>query len=212
LTATLRGPDAGWYPAPHGGQRYWDGQRWLALPEPDVSNAPVTGAAGSAEDAAGGSKKVLVASVVALIVLAAAGIAGFLIWKNNRDTEERNAAIAASSSSSSSKAAADAADQLRRDTEAKRAQRARAVKDIEASVKKLAVDQVNKGIFDGPVLSVSCDPVGGGSTDDLNAKTMVFECFAATKDNGDGTLSGRKYHATMNWDTGEYTYGLGAPR
>ena len=35
--------------------------------------------------------------------------------------------------------------------------------------------------------------------DDLTAKTTVFECFSATKDNGDGTMSGRKYHATMNW-------------
>ena len=199
---------AGWYPAPNGGQRYWDGQRWLALPDPDDSTvAPV------AEKAAGGRKKVVVASVVALIVLAAAGI-GVLIWKNSHDTQMRNAAIAASSSAaSSSKAAADAeADRVRRDTEAKRAQRARAVKDIEASVKKLAEKHVQEGLFDGPVLSVSCDPVGGGSTDDLTAKTTVFECFAATKNNGDGTLSGKKYNATMNWDTGDYTYGFGAPR
>ena len=76
----------------------------------------------------------------------------------------------------------------------------------------MAEKHVGDGLFDGPVLSVSCDPVGGGSTDDLTAKTTVFECFAATKDNGDGTLSGMKYHATMNWDTGEYTYGFGAPR
>jgi hypothetical protein len=200
---------AGWYPAPHGGKRYWDGQRWLALPDPDDSTvAPAAVATGSAEKAAGGRKKVVVASVVALIVLAAAGI-GALVWKNSNDTQMRNAAIAASSS----KAAADAqADRVRRDTEAKRAKRAAAVKDIEASVKKLAEKQVDEGLFNDPVLSVSCDPVGGGSTDDLTAKTTVFECFAATKDNGDGTLSGRKYHATMNWDTDDYTYGLGAPR
>ena len=202
---------AGWYPAPNGGQRYWDGQRWLALPNPDDSTVAV--ATGSAEKAAGGRKKVVVASVVALIVLAAAGI-GVLIWKNSHDTQMRNAAIAASSSkAAASKAAADAeADRVRRDTEAKRAQRARAVKVIEAAVKTLAEKHVADGLFDGPVLSVSCDPVGGGSTDDLTAKTTVFECFAATEKNGDGTLSGKKYHATMNWDTGAYTYGFGPPR
>jgi hypothetical protein len=170
-------------------------------------------ATGSAEKAAGGGKKVVVASVVALIVLAAAGIGVF--WKNSHDTQMRNAAITASSSKAAAdKAAADAAevDRVRRDTEAKRAQRAAAVKDIEASVKTLAEKHVSEGLFDGPVLSVSCDPIGGGSTDDLTAKTTVFECFAATKDNGDGTLSGRKYHATANWDTGAYTYGFGAPR
>jgi hypothetical protein len=206
---------AGWYPAPHGGKRYWDGQRWLALPDPDDSTvAPAAVATGSAEKAAGGRKKVVVASLVALIVLAAAGT-GALIWKNSHDTQMRNAAIAASSSKAAAdKAAADAAeaDRVRRDTEAKRAQRAAAVKGIEASVKTLAQKHIADGLFDGPVLSVSCDPVGGGSTDDLTAKTTVFECFVATKDNGDGTLSGKKYHATMNWDTGDYTYGFGAAR
>lgn len=54
-------------------------------------------------------------------------------------------------------------------------------------------------------------PVGGGSTDDLTETTTVFECFAANEDNGDGTMSGCKYHATMNWSTSEFTYGLGKP-
>lgn len=170
-------------------------------------------ASGSVKKAAGGRKKVLVASLIALLILAAAGI-GALVWKNSRDTEMRNAAIAASSSKAAAdKAAADAeAERVRRDTEARRAQRAGAVKDVEASVKKLAQQQAGEGLFDGPVLSVSCDPVGGGSTDDLTAKTTVFECFAATKVESDGTLSGKKYHATVNWDTGKYTYGYGAPR
>jgi len=198
----------GWYPAPHGGQRYWDGQRWLALPDPDGTTVAPAAASNGSADKPGGRTKVVVASVVALAVLAVAGI-GALIWKNSHDTQMRNAAIAASSSK---QAAADAeakeADRVRQE----RAKRTQTVKDIEASVKKLAEKQAGEGLFDGPVLSVSCDPIGGGSTDDLTAKTTVFECFAATKDNGDGTLSGKKYHATMNWDTGDYTYGLGGPR
>ncbi len=51
----------------------------------------------------------------------------------------------------------------------------------------MAEDHVQKGIVDGPIISVSCSPVSGGSTDDLTANTTVFECFAATEDNGDGT-------------------------
>jgi hypothetical protein len=194
---------AGWYPAPNGGQRYWDGRRWLALPDPDDS----TVVTGSAVKAPGRTKKRVIASLVALIVLAVAGI-GILLWKNSHDTQMRNAAIA-----SSSKAAADAeADRIQRDNDAKRAQRAATVKDIETSIKTLAQKHVADGLFEGPVLSVSCDPIGGGSTDDLTAKTTVFDCFVATKNNGDGTSSGKKYHATMNWDTGDYTYGFGAPR
>lgn len=200
---------AGWYPAPDGGRRYWDGQRWLALPDPDDGAV----GAGSAAKAPGRTKKLVVASAVALVILAVTGI-GVLFWKSSRDTEMRNAAIAASSSKAAAeKAAADAeADRVRRDNDAKRAQRAATVKEIEASIKTMAQKHVADGLFEGPVLSVSCDPVGGGSTDDLTAKTTVFECFVATQYNGDGTLSGKKYHATMNWDTGSYTYGFGAPR
>lgn len=195
---------AGWYPAPNGGQRYWDGERWLALPNPDNS----TVAADSPKQAVGGRKKVVVASVVA-IILAAAGIGAFLISKNNHETQMRDAAIAASSSqAAAARAAADAeADRVK----SERAKRTAAVKDIEADVKTFAQKQSAEGLFDGPVLSVTCDPVGG-STDDLTAQTTIFACFAATTDNGDGTFSGEKYHARMNWNTGEETYGYGPPR
>jgi hypothetical protein len=135
------------------------------------------------------------------------------MWKSNHDTQMQNDAAASSSSKAAASAAAAAAeaDRVQIEVTAKRAQRAETVTEVAAAVKTMAEEHVNDGLFDGPVLSVTCDPVGGGSTDDLTAKTTIFECFAATKDNGDGTLSGRKYHATMNWDTGNYTYGLGAP-
>jgi hypothetical protein len=112
----------------------------------------------SAEKANGGRKKVVVASVVAAIVLAAAGIG--LLLKNNHDTDVRNASIA---SSSSSKAAADDAAASAAAAEADRVRTARAkraadIKDIEASVKTMAETHVADGLFDGPVLSVSCDP------------------------------------------------------
>jgi len=79
---------------------------------------------------------------------------------------------------------------------------------IEASVKKLAQDDVDKQLIDGPVLRATCDPVSG-STDDLTDLTTTFNCFVATKDNGDGTSTGYYFNATMNWDSGSYTYGLG---
>ena len=132
--------------------------------------------------------------------------------KNRHDTDVENAAIASTSSSKAAAAAASAAaeaDVIRQEMDAKRAHRAAAVKEIEGSIMTMAEKQVSAGLFDGPILSVSCDPLGGGSTDDLSAKTTVFDCFAATTDNGDGTMSGKKYHATMNWDTENYTYGLG---
>lgn len=66
-----------------------------------------------------------------------------------------------------------------------------------------------KGLIDGSIISVSCSPVSGGSTDDLTETTTVFECFVATNDNGDGTMSGFKYHATMNWTPANSPTGWG---
>lgn len=204
----------GWYPTPQGGQRYWDGQRWLALPEPDDAiPAPAEPFVGAVTEQPNNRKKILIACVAATVVLAAAGI-GAVVWKNHHDTELHNAEVAASSSKAASdKAAADAAAAAvaAENVREQRAQRASAIKDLQSSIQAMAEKHIADGLFDGPVLSVTCDPVDGGSTDDLTAKTTVFECFVATNDNGDGTLSGRKYHATMNWNTGNYTYGYGAP-
>ncbi|MUL47314.1 DUF2510 domain-containing protein [Mycobacterium sp. CBMA293] len=190
---------AGWYPTPSGGQKYWDGTHWLDLPDPTSS--------GSKSRI---PKKALIIGVAAFVILAAGAGAAFY-WKTNHDTEMRNAQVSSSSASVAAAAAADA-ERVRKENDSKRAERRLSVVSIEAAIKTMAQKHVDQGLFDGPILSVSCDPVSGGSTDDLTAKTTVFECFAATKDNGDGTLSGRKYHATMNWDTGTYTYGLGEPR
>lgn len=198
----------GWYPLPDGSQGYWDGQSWSTLPDP-----------GPAQLTDDGGRKALTNAVIALAALVAIGI-GFLVWKNNQDTQMRNADIAASSSkaaadasaAAAAKAAADAeADRIRRANEAKIADRNAGIKEMEATIKDFAEKQGREGLFDGPVLSVSCDPVGGGKTDDLTAETTIFECFAAVNIESDGTMTGKKYHATMNWDTGNYTYGLGAP-
>ena len=189
----------GWYPLPQGGQGYWDGQHWRSLPDPTgTGSIPAANVAKSSTS---------VATVVAFCVLVAAAV-GALLWKNSQDTEMRNAAIAASSSKAS--ADAKAAAEARAVADAK-AERVEAIKEMEDTIKDFAEKQGREGLFDGPVLSVSCDPVGGGKTDDLTAQATIFECFAAVTDNGDGTLSGKKYHATMNWDTGNYTYGLGPP-
>ncbi|WP_254803965.1 DUF2510 domain-containing protein [Curtobacterium sp. YR515] len=91
---------------------------------------------------------------------------------------------------------------------AERSSRAETVKEVEASVKTMAEENVTKGLLDGPILSVSCNPVSG-STDDLTDTTTSFDCFAANEDNADGTQSGYFFNSTVNWDSGEYTYGLG---
>jgi hypothetical protein len=92
---------------------------------------------------------------------------------------------------------------------AERLVRKESVSEIEKSIKKMARKHVREGIIEGPVIRVSCDPVAGGSVENLSEKTTAFQCFMANEDNKDGTMSGHYYHATMNWGTGSYTYGFG---
>ena len=66
-----------------------------------------------------------------------------------------------------------------------------------------------EGRLTGPFSRSSCTPLGGGSIDDLTAKTGTFECIAVNKKDDDGTESGYVFSATVNWDTGEYQWRLG---
>lgn len=210
-------PPAGWYPTPSGEQQYWDGQQWLALPAPSAT----TGPSGNVEESKAARKNPLVARWLLIAggaVLLLGLVGGGIAWKVAADA--RQAAASADAAAEKAQAAeleqrereeaAAAAAQERRD-EAERATRRASVTEIEASVKTLADEHAADGIVEGPIIEVTCSPVGGGSTDDLTEQTTVFECFAAYKDNGDGTMSGWTYNATMNWSSGSYTYGLGAP-
>jgi hypothetical protein len=210
-------PAAGWYPTPSGEQRYWDGEQWLALPPPAGPAAPNTG---TPEPSAAPRKRrvgrwlAIAGAVAVLLGLVGGGIA----WKV---ADNARVAAAQAAAAAEKAAAAQREEQERKDVAAAAAQEARdeadrsarrtSVTEIEASVKEMAEGHAADGIIDGPIIDVSCSPVGGGSTDDLTEQTTVFECFTANKDNGDGTMSGYKYNATMNWSSGSYTYSLGAP-
>jgi len=159
-------------------------------------------------------KRLIVVSVVILAVLVIGGVVTGISIQNAHNQDVAAAAVKAAKAKAAkakeaeqeaeaAKAAKDAQDA------AERAKRAAAVVNIQASIKKMAEDDISKGVLDGPVLGVSCNPVNGGSTDDLTDVTTAFDCFVGNKDNGDGTQSGYFFNATMNWSTGSYTYGLG---
>lgn len=214
-------PAAGWYPTPTGEHRYWDGNQWLALPPPPDATplSPEMRPSGSGLKSRGRTKWLLVAGAAVLLI---GLIGGGIAWKiadNERQAEAAAQAAAEQSAAAASEeqaqqeaaAASSAAAAQERADDAERASRLASVAEIEASVKAMAEGHAADGIIDGPILEVTCSPVGGGSTDDLTQQTTVFECFAAYRDNGDGTMSGYTYNATMNWSTGSYTYGLGEP-
>lgn len=217
-------PPAGWYPGPDGGQRYWDGSTWLALPAPDDASMQLqrepTRSAWPKRN-----KRAWILGVVAVLVLAGLGIGGYAVNKSHDASQAamvaEQDAKARDDQAADAKARADAAD-AEKVSKAEEAEKARTAKDkaerqvrketvseIEKSVKKMAKGHAKDGVIDGPVVDVSCDPVAGGSVDDLTEKTTVFQCFAANKKNKDGTSAGYYYNATMNWKTASYTYGLG---
>ncbi len=92
---------------------------------------------------------------------------------------------------------------------AERTQRESLIKDMQKSITKDAKKSVADDILDGPILYTQCTPLGGGSSDDLTAITGTFSCLAATKEHGDGTISGYSYSATANWDDLSYSWHLG---
>ncbi|UYP18749.1 DUF2510 domain-containing protein [Rhodococcus sp. Z13] len=190
---------AGWYPDPNGGQRFWDGSSWLDLPDPDSSGEP---------ERRFPKKQIL----VIVLVLLVAAICGAVGWKIDHDAEIA-AQVAAAEEAAQREAERLEAERKAQELEDETERRARAatVTNIETSIEEMANEHVNKGMFDGPILSVTCSPVNGGSTDDLTETTTVFECFVGTEDVGGGRMRGYKYHATMNWTSGEFTYGFGAP-
>lgn len=160
--------------------------------------------------------KVIAGAVVALLLVG--GASGLLV-KKHRDhvKSEQAAAAAAKAKAASDKAKADA-EQAKADAEAaqaakddaERSQRKEAVKEMQKSITKDAKDKVSDGILDGPILYTSCDPLGGGSTDDLTAITTTFSCLAVNKENDDDTVSGYGFSATMNWTEGSYSWRLGS--
>lgn len=219
MTDDGRPAPPGWYPTPGGGQRYWDGSQWLDLPEPAL-DGPL-GAAKTASDAkpAVERRKLWIAVVVAVLVLASVTVGAVVVKRSNDARAASEVAAEEALRSSEARAAEEAAmvaqqeEAARREAEAaaERVQRTVMVAEVEESVKKMAETHAADGRLDGPILSVTCSPVDGGSVDELDQVTTVFECFAANRDNGDGTQNGYRYNATMNWTTGRYTYGLGAP-
>lgn len=198
------GTASGWYPDPDGRMRYWDGAHWLDLPAPPPSRPP--------------HWKTLLGRPIGWITAAllllpiGMGIALKVDHDANVKRESAAAELAASEAAQrdADRLAAESADRERKEA-AERSMRRVSIAQIEASIMEMAESHANSSLIDGPVVSVSCSPVGGGSVDDLLSLTTIFECFAATEEKADGSRSGYKYHATMNWDSETYTYGFGAP-
>lgn len=158
---------------------------------------------------------------VVLIVTAVliAVIAGFAIALNVQHTNQVQAEQAAAASAAEvenkrqaeATRASEAAAAAKQAADAtKRAQRKLIVTSLEDSVKKDAESRVTKGVLEGPITRASCTPLGGGSSDDLTAITGTFQCIAVNKTEADGSSSGYRFSATVNWNDASYSWHLGS--
>ncbi len=206
---------AGWYPTPEGGQRYWDGDQWTSLPEPPSS---ASSSEHSKKPARSRRPTVLAGVVMAGVLLVAGGVA-FAVkagvdQRAAAELAEAEAQAAEEKAAEEKREAEDAARTARVERAIAREERAKRddlVLQVETAIADMARGHIAEGFIDGPVESVGCNPVAGGSTDDLSAQTAVLECFAAGPRDSSGNARGWFYNATVNWDTRSYTYGWGKP-
>lgn len=185
---------AGWYPDPEGGQRYWDGEKWLNIPAPEstLNQSPTKSDSGMSSQ----TKKYLFigAGVLVIVLLVVAGAVAS--QEQSRKQEIAQQAV------QERKAEAKALEEEMRLLEERNVQ----VAEIVESVKGAAQKMIDEGDIEGSVLDAYCNPVAGGSLEDIQETTTAFECFVATVDNGDGTQNGYFWDVLKNWDTGRYTW------
>lgn len=151
--------------------------------------------------------------VLLVVGMAAAGVA----WKLGRDADiradqeqasDREAAEESAAAEDARQAAADAKAEA--EDEAERKQRRQLVKRLQQSVTKDARENVSEGILEGPIMYSTCDPLGGGSVDDLTAITGTFECLAIYEERPDGSMVGWTYSGTINYNEQTWSWKLGS--
>lgn len=156
----------------------------------------------------------LIVAAVVVAVIAGTGITLSIQHTNQVNAEQAAAQAAADAQkkreddAARAAAAATAAKQAADD--AKRAERKLIVAEVEDSILKDAKKRVTEGVLTGPITRASCTPLGGGSSDDLTAITGTFECIAVNKTDADGSSSGYRFSATVNWNAGNYSWHLGS--
>ncbi len=191
----------GWYVTKEDGQRYWDGRKWhLEKPQKVKKEVPVYVIGKFAIP-----KARVVLGIVALALL---GVTGGIAIGVSVEQQRQEAVLA---EEEAAQEAADAreraeAEQIAAAEQVERTWRGKLIKRVEKSITTDAEEAQSTGWIDGTsIIETTCTPISG-SMDDLLEVSTAFECFAAYKENGDGTQSGWFWDVTVNWDTGAYTW------
>lgn len=150
-------------------------------------------------------------TLIGLLILGGVGAAAALKIRSDRaeEAEGERTRAAAEREEEAEAAAERAAARERAAADAERDERAQLIKQMQKSITKDAREDVSDGVLTGPIFYTSCDPLGGGSIDDLTALTTTFECIAVNEKLDDGGARGYVYSATMNWDEYSWSWRLG---
>lgn len=167
------------------------------------------------------SRKVVVVALVATLLVggSAAGVAAKISHDRRQEANavaeaKRKAAEEAEAEAERAEAAAAAEAERKRKARlekerAERKYRQQLIAKLQKSVTQDARENVAEGILDGPILFSQCDPLGGGSVDDLTALTTTFDCLAVNERLSGNRVSGWSYSATINWDESSWSWRLG---
>ena len=158
--------------------------------------------------------------VAALVIGGASAAAGLKVRHDRQQEAAAEKAAAQRAEEEREQAEADAAAEAAAEAERKRQaklEKERAEREyrqlligkLEKSVTQDAREKVAEGILDGPILFSQCDPLGGGSVDDLTALTTTFDCLAVNERLSGSRVSGWSFSATINWDESSWSWQLG---
>jgi hypothetical protein len=152
--------------------------------------------------------KIAVVGGVGLLAFAgtAAGVIAYTGKIDDQITHRQNLATAYR--------AAQTREQARQDAEAQQQTEVAARQDlVRAAERSISRDMRKRSqeayaIVDGPILGTQCNPVAGKDIADTTATSMDFDCLAYNKRVGT-QLEGYNVSATLDFDTGQYTWQLG---
>ena len=159
-------------------------------------------------------RKAVVGIVAAVLILGATATGVTLKVRHDHAQAREDAAAAAKQAAEEATAAKEEARQRRLDAkaaaeQAERRSRASLIRQMQASITKDAKERVTNGELEGPIYYTQCDPLGGGSVDDLTALTTTFECLAVNEKQSGGHVHGWVFSSTVNWDKDSWSWQLG---
>jgi predicted RNA-binding Zn-ribbon protein involved in translation (DUF1610 family) len=159
-------------------------------------------------------RKTIAGIVVGVLLLGGTAAGTTLKVRHDRDQERAEAVAAGRQAAEKAAGAKEEARQRRIDAktaaeQAERRQRASVIRQMQSSITKDAKKRVASGELEGPIYYTQCDPLGGGSVDDLTALTTTFECLAVNEKLSGGQVRGWVFSSTVHWDEASWSWQLG---